>query len=626
MRKQRYVAVLLLMAVVGAFGGRTGVAHATDPVTGDPVVVAVGDMACSPFDPHFNGGAGQNSNCGEMRVSNGIVADTSVDKLLALGDVQYGCGDPASYAASYTPSFGRLLSITAPAVGNHEYNTVTDPDTGAACPDPNNAAEDYFSYFGAAAHPETAGHYSFNMGSWHIIALNANCNLPGVGGCGATSPQTQWLAADLADNTRPCTLAYWHQPRWTAATANNSSTAPWWNLLYQHHADLVLGGHLHLYGRFAQLNPSGQPDPNGIREVIVGTGGQSLQAASASANPAPQTSQRTFGYLRLVLHPQSYDGTFINSNTGAVKDSFSAACHNPPPPPAQLTIGQSAPATVQADGSVTYAVTVSNPSTTVAQTNVSLTDTPPAAAILGTVTPSTGSCSTAATITCSLGTLAPGASDTVTVSATPILPPSAVNAASATSDQTTTPVTKSQSVTVTPAAGTSYVSVSDSGFGAPAPAMSMGSVLQWSFVGSGSHSATDSTGIGLFPDTGPVTPVAFAQMTFQAAGVYDFNDTVSGFTTKVKVPMTATPATGSVSTPFTLTWAAAPPPGGYVEDVQVIYPGTTAWVSLSKGTTATSMTFTPAKGTGKYQFRARFRNAGTNAASAFSGTATITVS
>jgi hypothetical protein len=115
-------------------------------------------------------------------------------------------------------------------------------------------------------------------------------------------------------------------------------------------------------------------------------------------------------------------------------------------------------------------------------------------------------------------------------------------------------------------------------------------------------------------------------MTFQAAGVYDFADTVSGFTTKVKVPMSATPATGSVSTPFTLTWAAAAPTGGYVEDVQVIYPGTTAWVSLSKGTAATAMTFTPTKGTGKYQFRARFRNAGTNAASAFSSTVTITVS
>jgi hypothetical protein len=179
---------------------------------------------------------------------------------------------------------------------------------------------------------------------------------------------------------------------------------------------------------------------------------------------------------------------------------------------------------------------------------------------------------------------------------------------------------------VTPAPGTSYASVSDSGFGTPAPAVSMGSVLQWSFVGPGSHSATDSTGMGLFPDTGPITPVAFAQMTFQAAGVYDFTDTVGGFTTKVKVPMTATPATGSVLTPFTLRWAAAPPPSGYVEDVQVIYPGTTAWVSLAKATTATSMTFTPTKGTGKYQFRARLHNAGNNAASAFSATSAITVS
>jgi len=47
------------------------------------------------------------------------------------------------------------------------------------------------------------------------------------------------------------------------------------------------------------------------------------------------------------------------------------------------------------------------------------------------------------------------------------------------------------------------VAVTNLGFLAPNPATKVGTTLQWSFVGPGSHSATDQTsGLGLFPDTG----------------------------------------------------------------------------------------------------------------------------
>jgi uncharacterized repeat protein (TIGR01451 family) len=623
---RRQVWVLAGVAAIALFGGRVSAAQATDPATGDPVVAAVGDMACAPADSHFNGGAGEASNCGEVRTSQQMSTDATIDDLLGLGDYQYGCGTLAEFSQSYGPSWGFFNNVIDPSAGNHEYSTVTNSATGTPCPDPNNAGEDYFAYFGQRAHPASAGEYSFNLGGWHLISLNGNCTKTNVGGCSSSSAQTQWLSADVAANDQPCILAYWHQPRWTATSSNNSTYNAWWNQLYTAHADLVLNGHIHTYARFAPLNPSGAVDSaNGITEVIVGTGGESLQAASSASNPKPLANQRVFGYLRLVLHPSGYDATFVSSS-GAVKDSFSGTCHGQAPPPKQLTVTQSAPGSVQADSPTSYTVTVANPGTA-PQTNVTLVDTAPATAQSVSASASQGSCSGAATITCDLGTLAAGGSATVTVSATPILPPTAANAASATSDQTTTPVGSTKVVSVTAAPNTTYVGVTNSGFGTPSPSLAMGNTVQWSFIGPGAHSATDkTTGLGLWPDTGLVTPVAFRTAVFPAAGAYTFTDTATGHTIKLNVPMTALPATGSVSTTFTLRWAASAPPSGYSEDIQVTYPGTSTWVTLLKSTTATSAPFTPTKGTGTYKFRARFKRTSGTGASGYTTNATIKVS
>jgi uncharacterized repeat protein (TIGR01451 family) len=620
---RRHVWILAAIAAIALLCGRVGVAYATDPATGDPVIAAVGDMACAPEDSSFNGGAGTSSRCGEARDSARMEKDGTIDTLLGLGDYQYGCGDPAEYALSYTPTWGFFNKIIDPTVGNHEYNTTKNSATKAACPDANNAAQDYFNYFGAAAHPAANGHYSFNLGAWHLISLNANCSNTGVGGCAATSAQTQWLSADLAANTQPCVLAYWHQPRWTATSHNNSKYAAWWSLLYGAHADLVLNGHIHTYARFAQLDPSGGTDAGGVREVIVGTGGESLQKASASANPKPLSNFRSFGYLRMVLEATGYDAEFLNAS-GVVKDTFSGTCHGTAAPPTQLTVTQSAPASAQADSATTYTVTVTNPGSG-SQTHVTLTDTPPADAQSVSLSPSQGTCSGAGTVTCDLGTLAGGGSATVTVHATPIMPPTAANAAAAQSDQAGQ-VTNTKAVSVTAAPGTSYVAVTGAGFGSPVPALTLGDILQWSFVGPGSHSATDkTTGLGLFPDTGLIAPVAYRQAAFAAAGDYTFTDTATGKTIKLAVPMTAAPATGSTSTSFTLTWAAVAPPAGYGEDVQVKYPGSSSWASLRKSATGTSAAFVPSRGKGTYRFRARLHRL-SGGASKFTGAVRIAVS
>lgn len=295
--------------------------------TGDAVLAAVGDMACDPSDSRFNSGAGTSIACAESRTSNAVVADTTVGGVLGLGDYQYDCGDASDYAVSYNPTWGRVDSIMNPVAGNHEYKTGTDA-FGATCPTTNTTAQNFFSHFGTSAHPETNGHFSFDVGSWHIVGLNGNCSKSGVGGCSATSAQTKWLNADLASTLQPCILSFWHQPLFTGSTGvRGAMYKPWWDVLYAAHADVVLNGHLHNYQRYLPMNPSGQPDqPNGITEYVAGTGGEALVAVNPGAVPQPAASRKTFGYLRLTLHPAGWDSEFIDS-TGQIIDASSGACH-----------------------------------------------------------------------------------------------------------------------------------------------------------------------------------------------------------------------------------------------------------------------------------------------------------
>jgi hypothetical protein len=267
-----------------------------------------------------------------VRTSNKLATDSTVDLVLGLGDFQYSCDDLNDYTLGYTPSWGVFNSMMYPVAGNHEYQTGTDP-FGATCPATNTTAANYFWYFGVNADPNNnGGHFSFDRGSWHIIGLNANCS--SVGGCNSSSPETVWLGNDLNTTTQPCILAYWHQPYWTGLSTNDFSSSAWWNLLYQKHADIVLNGHVHNYQRFPKLNPSGQQDSQGIREVIVGTGGESNQVISSAANPQPEVfyDSKTFGYLRMVLHPTSYDASFVKYD-GTVLDTFSGTCNSIAPTP-----------------------------------------------------------------------------------------------------------------------------------------------------------------------------------------------------------------------------------------------------------------------------------------------------
>ena len=186
----------------------------------------------------------------------------------------------------------------------------------------------YYAYFGARAGPAGQGWYSYDEAGWHIVALNANC--ADVGGCGAGSPEAKWLAADLAASSAACTLAFWHQPRFSSgAEGDIADTAQLWSLLYQHGAEVVLSGHHHHYERFTRMDANGNADPaHGMREIIAGTGGVSLDPF-ATPKPTSEVRASAFGVLVLQLAPSSYSWRFVDEQ-GTTLDSGTDACHAPP--------------------------------------------------------------------------------------------------------------------------------------------------------------------------------------------------------------------------------------------------------------------------------------------------------
>jgi hypothetical protein len=230
--------------------------------------------------------------------------------VATLGDNVYDAGSDGTYDRCYDPVWGSFLDRTRPAIGNHDARD----DGGAA----------YFRYFGGAAGTPGEGWYSYELGAWHVVVLNSNC---GLVGCGAGSPQAEWLAADLAASEATCTLAYWHHPRFSSGPhGDDAEVTPFWDALDRRRADVVLVAHDHLYERFAPQTAAGMPDVDGIRQFTVGTGGRSHYQAERIAPNSEVIIDDAYGVLVLTLRIDGYDWRFLQAN-GTEGDAGTSACH-----------------------------------------------------------------------------------------------------------------------------------------------------------------------------------------------------------------------------------------------------------------------------------------------------------
>jgi hypothetical protein len=283
---------------------------------GDGVVIAAaGDIACA--------GCAQGATANLL---DQLLQTRRMAAVLPLGDEAYASGLLGEFESFYRPSWGRseLLAVTHPVPGNHEYVDTTG--TG------------YFDFFDGPggmtgiAGPRGAGYYSFDVGGWHLVALNTSDDCRWVS-CAAGSPQYQWLVADLAAHPATCTLAFWHHPRFQAGTISGeaSAAAPLWDALFDAGAEVVLNGHEHGYQQLAPLNKAGAVDPvRGIRTFIVGTGGGDYDTTFGGPRVGALEAKvvGTHGVLEMTLRRNAYEWRFLPVGGGTPAGaSGSAVCH-----------------------------------------------------------------------------------------------------------------------------------------------------------------------------------------------------------------------------------------------------------------------------------------------------------
>lgn len=252
---------------------------------------------------------------GDIAVSGGNQEETAAlielfpdATVFTTGDNAYPDGTAAEFSEHYEPTWGAFKERTRPSIGNHDAHSE--------------GAVPYFEYFGIQAGNPGEGWYSYDLSSWHVIVLNSDCGARRLASC---EEQLTWLERDLAENGRPCILAYWHKPVFNAGKHPNfDAFTTEWAMLDTAGVDLVLNGHDHNYQRFAAQDSNGEQTDDGIREFVVGSGGARIyEQTKTPANL--EVFYEGHGVLKLDLYQSSYGWTFL-STSGSFDDSGTATC------------------------------------------------------------------------------------------------------------------------------------------------------------------------------------------------------------------------------------------------------------------------------------------------------------
>lgn len=338
------VAVLVTLVLSAPGGERAALAGGKDPR-----IAAVGDLVCA-FGAETERRPGAPEAIGECRpgeVASIVTEGNRYDAFLPLGDLQYSYGGYWRYVEYWDDFYGDVFDITYPIAGNHEaYNGLF---------------EGYYRYFGERAHPDTNGYYSFDLGKWHVLALNTQlCRnkawglkvqepnpggttgwtrwiapIPG-GGCEPGDPMMQWVKKDLAESDSTCQLALMHHPlyRWAGGSDLFNPEAdqqPLYDLLVKEGVEVALTGHHHNYQRFKPMDAEGNVDEEaGMVQFIAGMGGNSYQPLPGGEMPAEldAADTGTYGMVEMTLKKDGYDFEFVSApGEKKYSDSGSGGCH-----------------------------------------------------------------------------------------------------------------------------------------------------------------------------------------------------------------------------------------------------------------------------------------------------------
>ena len=281
-------------------------------LAGASVLIGAGDIATCPS---------REDERTALIVDSVLKADSAAgvkDAVFAVGDLVYPSGRTEDFANCFTPSWGkpdgRIMKQIRPVPGNHEY------DTDGALP--------YYAYFGDRAGAVGKGYYRYNLGEWHIYALNSEIALSTRFTAVDRKAQEDWLRADLKDNPSKCALAYWHHPVFSSGFhRGDARMIPLFQILYDAGAEVLLVGHEHAYERFAPQTAAGVRDTlRGITQIVVGTGGANLRGFGPLVRNSVARVEGYWGVLKLTLGSGGYQHAFLDTN-GRIWDPGKGACH-----------------------------------------------------------------------------------------------------------------------------------------------------------------------------------------------------------------------------------------------------------------------------------------------------------
>ncbi|MFN7013694.1 MAG: metallophosphoesterase, partial [Bacteroidia bacterium] len=282
-----------------------------------------------------------------------------LDGWIMLGDNAYQGGFDNEYQAGvfenmYEQVLKNTILWTTP--GNHDYNNNI-PFSGPPA---------YFDIFTLPTNGESGGipsgtekYYSFNYGNIHFISLDSYSLPRTTSGAMAT-----WLQADLAANTLPWIIAFWHHPPYTKGSHDSDNPLLYdfelvdmreniIPILEQYGVDLVLNGHSHCYersylidghygysssltqsmiknntsGSFPSVCPYEKHDVinranKGAVYAVVGCSGKLSGTASGWPHPVMHSYTNTqLGSMILEINDNRLDAKFITAS-GSIYDSF----------------------------------------------------------------------------------------------------------------------------------------------------------------------------------------------------------------------------------------------------------------------------------------------------------------
>ena len=308
---------------------------------------------------------------------------------LMLGDNADPLGADEDYQAAVFNMYPTLLRQTVlwPTLGNHEaYSADSSTQTGP-----------YFDMFTLPTQGEAGGlasgteaYYSFDYGNIHFVVLDSYETSASPSGLMMT-----WLQNDLASNTHPWVVAYWHHPPYSKGghdsdTSNHlkkmrEKALP---ILEAHGVDLVLSGHSHSYERSFLIDGhygtsdtftesmkknggDGRVDGTGAYEnastpnqgAVYAVAGSSGKTSGGPLNhPVMFISLSILGSMVLDVNGDRLDAVFLDSK-GVTRDHFTIVKDTGSPTSPTVTVSASDPTATEA-GPTTGSFTVSRSGST----------------------------------------------------------------------------------------------------------------------------------------------------------------------------------------------------------------------------------------------------------------------